>query len=277
MEELASPKHHSSLLADASFPADDRGLMYGDSLFETMLCREGVVLLANYHQDRLQLGAERLDFSLDVAQVMRDVQSRAKSLEGSYVLRLTVTRGSGPRGYTPPVDSELRTHLSKTSVSEMSDPGNPLNLICADIRLPEQPALAEIKHGSRLEQVLAAAEASRSGVDAALMLSSQGNVQCLSNANIFAVLDGVLYTPDCSRCGVAGTRRRFILERVASQMNLRCVVKEISVDDLLSADGAFATNAVHGPREIASIDGHALSRWDGFAHLHLAYFKLINA
>lgn len=251
--------------------------MYGDSLFETMLCREGVILLANYHQDRLQMGVERLGFSQDVAQVMRDVESHAKSLEGSYVLRLTVTRGSGLRGYMPPVDSELRIHLSESSVSDIRDPGTALDLICADIRLPEQPALAQIKHGNRLEQVLAAAEASQAGVDAALMLTAQGNVQCLSNANIFAVLDGELYTPDCSLCGVAGTRRRFILERVSNEIDMPCAEKDISLDELLAADGAFATNAVQGPREIASIDGHALPRWDGFDHLHLAYSKQLNA
>ena len=83
-------------------PADDRGLQYGDGLFETMLVRGGRVRFLEAHLARLALGCARLGIPFVVDTSLRvEILRTAAVAPDRAMLKIIVTRGSGPRGYAP--------------------------------------------------------------------------------------------------------------------------------------------------------------------------------
>ena len=85
-------------------PADtlslkDRGLAYGDGLFETIAVKAGRPLLLERHLQRLAEGCQRLAIAADHDLVRRELLAYAAAL-GDGVLKLILTRGDSQRGYT---------------------------------------------------------------------------------------------------------------------------------------------------------------------------------
>src|SRR5690606_32843152 len=80
----------------------DRGLAYGDGLFETMACRSGRIRWIEYHLDRLFHGCARLSIPLPSRESLRaEIEARCPQSEHA-VVKLIVTRGIGERGYPAP-------------------------------------------------------------------------------------------------------------------------------------------------------------------------------
>lgn len=188
--------------------AANRGLAYGDGLFETMRVHRGVLPLWPRHLARLREGATRLGIGLpDVA----FIESRIAEMIGGTdagVLKLLLTRGDGGRGYAPPADANPVWTLALHPLPQAPEA---LRLHACDTRLAIQPALAGIKHCNRLEQVLARIEVERAGCDEGLMLDGEGRVVSASSANLLAHRDGRWLTPPVTRCGVAGVLRGWLL------------------------------------------------------------------
>ena len=226
-------------------PADDRGLAYGDGLFETMRVHRGEAPWWKDHWSRLSLGAERLGILLPDATHVRDA---AKSLfvdGGDGVLKLLLTRGASERGYAPPANPVPTWIVSRHAVPAMNDRG--LRLHVCEIRPSSQPALAGIKHCNRLEQVLARAEAERAGADEGLMLDSAGHVIGATAANLFAFIDGRWVTPAIVDCGIAGVCRARLLPA------LDAAERTLSPAEVEAADAIFLCNAVRGILPVARL------------------------
>jgi 4-amino-4-deoxychorismate lyase len=233
-----------------AMPADDRGLAYGDGLFETMRVHAGQVPWWDAHWARLQRGTRRLRMaSPDEGQV----RSEAAALfadRAAGVLKLIVTRGSGGRGYAP-TNTQPNWMLSRHPLPAPPSRGG-LSLRWCATRLTIQPALAGIKHCNRLEQVLARAEwddPATSGHDAdeGLMRSSEGDVVCAISANLFVLRDSRWLTPKVDRCGVEGICRGQLLPLLdAHEVRL-------SVADVESGDAVFLCNAVRGILGVARL------------------------
>lgn len=223
-------------------PATDRGLAYGDGLFETMRAHAGGVPWWDAHWARLARGALRLRMALpDRDQVLREA---AALLAGEdAVLKLVVTRGQGGRGYAPPADATPTWVLSRHPLPDAPTGG--LVLRWCETRLAPQPLLAGIKHCNRLEQVLARAEWREAGAidrcaDEGLMRSVEGDVVCATAANLFVLRNGRWRTPAVDRCGVAGICRQWLLEEIEAEVSVLAVV------DIEAADAVFLCNAVRG-------------------------------
>lgn len=239
----------------SALPLPDRGLEFGDGLFETLLLRAGQPLYLSLHLQRLQIGLARLRFPECLARIEQYLQqAAAATAERGWpwaVLRLTVTRGAGPRGYAPP--QQVRPRVLLRTMKLQSDPlemAAPASLALADIRYATQPALAGLKHLNRLEQVLAAAQAAAAGTDEALMLDQAGQVVSVASGNIFALRDGVLYTPPLHACGIAGTRRRLIMQQLAPACGLQVREEAVTVDQFAQCEEAFYSNSLVGLRPI---------------------------
>ena len=250
-----------------ALPLPDRGLEFGDGLFETLILKEGRPLFPELHLQRLRAGLRALHFPDCLAAAATQLQSVAdetsRSAPAWSVLRLTVTRGSGRRGYAPPARPRPRIIISVTPLERDATAAlAPARLRVASVRWPFQPLLAGIKHLNRLEQVLAAREAQQSGVDEAVMLDQDGRVISVTAGNLFIVRDGTLYTPVLDRCGIAGTRRRLILERWAPALGLPVGEARIGLDELDSAEEVFYCNSVVGPRPVACLGDR---RWRNHA------------
>lgn len=229
--------------------ATDRGISYGDGLFETMRAHAGTVPWLDAHWARLERGAGCLAMALpDRAQVLRE--SAALLAGEDAVLKLVVTRGQGGRGYPPPPDAIPTWILSRHPLPGLPSAG--LVLRWCGTRLAVQPLLAGIKHCNRLEQVLARAEWHQPGpvdasADEGLMRSVDGDVVSATAANVFVLRDGRWRTPPVDRCGVAGVCRQWLLDEIDVE------VTALQVDDIEAAEAVFLCNAVRGILGVARL------------------------
>lgn len=231
--------------------ADDRGLLYGDGLFETVRVVAGRAPLWPRHAARLAEGCRRLALPMPDADRLHDELRAASAGLDDAVVRLTVTRGGGPRGYAPPTAMRVTRVVAASPAPPPLDPCTARDgvavRVCA-LRLAEQPALAGIKHLNRLEQVLARAEWDDPSIAEGLLRDASGRVVCATAANLFAVIDGVLVTPPVDRCGVAGVARAEVLATWRGAQ-----VADLPFDRLPAAAEVFLTSAVRGILPVRSI------------------------
>ncbi|MBV4485675.1 aminodeoxychorismate lyase [Pseudomonas sp. SWRI153] len=224
----------------------DRGLAYGDGLFETIAVRGGQPILLDRHLKRLAEGCSRLAIAADIEVIRHELLAYGSAM-GEGVLKLILTRGDGLRGYAPDPAAPGRRILQ----------GNPpaaypavhgehgIRLFPCNTRLSRQPLLAGLKHLNRLEQVLARAEWQDSEHAEGLMLDQAGRVIEGVFSNLFLVRDGVLMTPDLQRCGVAGVMRAELLFQ-AESLAIPIQIADISLEQLQWADEVFVCNSVYG-------------------------------
>lgn len=240
----------------AQISAQDRGLHYGDGVFETLAVSAGVPLLWQQHMQRLQAGCTRLAIPLpEIALLESEAQQVcAGTMQG--VLKIIVTRGAGARGYrvTPPVHTTrvLSLHPWPTWPETFARHG--VRLRVCNTRLGINPALAGIKHLNRLEQVLAHNEWSDADIPEGLMLDASGHVISGTMSNVFMVRDGIVCTPDLTRCGVAGIVRGLIIE-LAAEWSLKCEIADFTLEKIQRADEIFICNSVMGVWPVREIDG----------------------
>ena len=151
--------------------ADDRGLSYGDGLFETMRVVAGRIPLWHQHRARLLAGAGRLGIAVTAARIDAALTPVLAGV-GDGIIKIVVTRGRGGRGYSVPAEVMptllVQAYPLRTPPPRCYEQGLLIGL--CDIRLASQPLLAGIKHLNRLEQVMAAS--SRSGPAGANQASS---------------------------------------------------------------------------------------------------------
>lgn len=225
--------------------ASNRGLAYGDGIFETILVRACQPLWLDDHLARLTSGAKQLNIPCDTAQIRRDCSLLLAGLNTSAaVLKVVLTRGSVARGYTPYAAKSDRI-VSVSGYTQNCQPWDDgIALGLCQTQLSAQVRLAGIKHLNRLEQVLAAEELHRRGYREGLMMQD-GLIVEGSRSNVFLVLDGKLFTPSLSRCGVDGVMRQHVLAR-ADQLGISTSMKEFGVSLLQRAEEVFVCNSVFG-------------------------------
>lgn len=231
--------------ADA-VPLKDRGLAYGDGLFETLAVKAGQPVLLDRHLQRLDEGGRRLALVADQALIRDELLAYAAAL-GDGVLKLILTRGDSLRGYGINAGAPVRRILqgSPPATYPPAHGSSGVRLFPCATRLSEQPLLAGLKHLNRLEQVLARAEWQDADHAEGLMLDMSGRVIEGVFSNLFLVDNGQLLTADLSRCGVAGVMRAELLAR-AEALGVVTTVTDISLAQLQRADEVFVCNSVYG-------------------------------
>ncbi|MGS0647295.1 aminotransferase class IV [Komagataeibacter melomenusus] len=242
--------------AEARIDPADRGLLLGDGLFETMRVAGGGVRHFTLHMERLAHGADVLmlpppDRGL-IARAAADLLAACGLQNGS--LRLTFTRGPGPRGLLPP--PQVRPTLLLTATANLP-PATPVRLVTASHRRDEESVLSRIKSLNYLPSILARMEAAGQGADDALLLNRAGHVAETSASTLVAVRDGAALTPPVRDGALPGIARGVLL---AAGM-LR--ESRLSPAMLRGAEAVFALNSLCA-REVVAIDGHELPRQPAF-------------
>ena len=238
-------------------PADDRGLNYADGAFETLYCSRGKLACQDLHKTRLASALQRLGFDRPltvVEQCFSEMEQLLAEVVHSGVVRCTVTRGSGPRGYAPSTPARPRRIVTAQEIPHLSY--LPMQCGIAKVRWADQSQLAGLKLLARTEQVLAAGEAKKQGWDDALMQDNRGHVVSSSRANLFIVRDGQFLTPSLDRCGIAGTRRQLLLNNILPIFGETSAERDLTLDDVLSADAVMLTSTVLGITSVRSIEHH---------------------
>ena len=242
--------------ATDSISSNDRGLLYGDGLFETMAVINGKIPLWQLHANRLQQGCARLKLDCPHADVLQsEVEQLATDAERA-VIKLILTRGVGGRGYAPQTTTNptriLQRHPWPEAPRDYWETG--VNVIFCEQHLARQPALAGIKHLNRLEQVLARAEWQDPSIQEGLLADSKGNIIEAVSHNVFLVNGETLTTPDLRYSGVAGVMREYLLQLLKDK-GYSVEVAAVTRQALLDADAVFLCNSVHGIWPICELDG----------------------
>lgn len=244
---------------DERLDARDRGLHYGDGVFETIAVVDGRPRFLDFHFERLALGAIRLGLPLpDFGQLRREISAVCPGPRG--VVKAILTRGVGPRGFRPPIRPEPTRIVAASPWPdwEPSRWSDGVRLGWCRTHYGRNPLLAGIKHLNRLEQVLARAEWDDESMEEGLMQDDRDGVISATQANVFARIDGQWTTPVLDQCGVAGIMRRAFLGWSAESSE-PVVVRALPARELASATHLFLTNALIGAWPVRDIAGRRLA------------------
>jgi 4-amino-4-deoxychorismate lyase len=234
--------------------ATDRGLAYGDGLFETMRAHAGTLPWWPRHRARLLAGARRLGIPFPDDARLESALDDALRASQDGVIKLVLTRGAGARGYAP--SRGVEPTLIVTASPGPAATAGALTVDVLTLRLGVQPALAGMKHLNRLEQVLGAREAAERSLDDGLMADAEDFLACSTRANVFARVDGRWITPPVDRAGVAGIARSVLLEHWRPAGGLH--VERLPLADLGRIEALTLSNALRGILAVARCGARAL-------------------
>ena len=244
--------------ADGHIDPLDRGLQYGDGLFETIAIAGGRPRFLDWHLERLVEGARRLGIPAPAAALLRAEIAEA-SLGPQCVVKVLLTRGSGERGYRAPRNPAPRRIVFGFDwpliAPEAAVEG--VRVGWCRTRLGRNPSLAGLKHLSRLEQVLARSEWDDGAMDEGLLQDDRGLVISATQANLFARLDGRWVTPRLDQCGVAGIMRRAFRHWQAGRGE-PVEERELALADVERASALMLTNALIGAWPVRELAGRHL-------------------
>jgi len=256
----------------------DRGLQFGEGVFETIACLHGRPRFLPLHLERLEFGCQRLGIEPPGQDaVVAEILGLVSGVERAIV-KLLVTGGEAiARGYARS-GNERATRITIRYPWPHDDPGQLHDGVMArtlSMRLGENPRLAGLKHCNRLEQILARTElASDPQLAEGILFSSSGNLVSGTMTNVFLVRESCLLTPRIDQCGVAGVMRRVVLReaRTAGIPTREC---ELRAENLQAADEVFLTNARIGIWPVRSLDDRTLTPGPVTRHLQTVLQPLL--
>lgn len=243
-------------------PADDRGFTYGDGVFRTLAMHKGRAQWWPQQYAKLAADCSALRIAAPAeSELQKDLQAISAQWP-DCALRITVTRGSGGRGYAVPENPQSRRIVSAHPLPDYPAhwPEQGVSVRVCELRLAAQPRLAGIKHLNRLENVLARAEWNDPAIAEGLLLDEADSIIEGTRCNVFIVEDGALVTPDLSRCGVAGVTRDLVIA-AAGRNGLRCTIEQINRQRLETATEVFLVNSLVGVWPVAALEQR---RWSNF-------------
>jgi len=240
--------------------ATDRGLLYGDGVFETIAVCAGMPQFWQEHIQRLHQGCEKLSIKAPSAELLRAESFHQINNQQRCVLKIIVTRGIGHRGYRPELD-----HIPTRIVQTFDWPAYPhayhergVHVTLCSKRLSKNKDLAGIKHLNRLEQVMARGEWQEEYQEG-LMCDIDENVVEGTMSNFFLEKDQELVTPDLTNCGVAGIIRGKVIQQ-CKKLNIEVDIRNIKMEEVLKADAMFLCNSIIGLWQVVECDKRKFSK-----------------
>lgn len=234
---------------------NERGWLYGDGLFETMLLKDGKVRFLTDHLQRLHSGCARLGMPAPTMELLTQELQMLCGEQQHALVKLILTRGRSERGYRPAERQQLTRVWQILAAPAAMQTG--INVRWCAMRLSRNAMLAGIKHCNRLEQVLAQAEWRDADIAEGLMLDTEGELISGTMSNVFLVLEGRLITPDLRYSGIAGVMRHNLL-RLAAALNIETEQRAVRAEEVLAAQELFVCNAVRGVQPVVALD---TQRW----------------
>jgi len=268
---------------EARISVFDHGLLYGDGVFEGIRFYQGRAFRLHAHLKRLMDSAAAICLSIPytqevLTQAVADIITAFAEPEG--YLRLIVTRGVGPLGLNPdnctqPTVILIADHLSMISDNQREQ-GARL-IIASTRRLSADGLDGRIKSLNYLNNILARMEASRAGVDEAILLNQNGHVAEGSAANIFVVRDGQLFTPHPTDGALQGITCSVVME-LADRRGIPVTVCTLTAYDLYTADECFLTGTGAELIPVREVDGRPVRYCPGpvFSRLAEAFADVID-
>ena len=245
-------------VAEDRINISDRGLQYGDGLFETIAYRDGVLEFFDAHLERLITDCKRLKIPFQERESLRaELTTVCQSLNDDAVVKLIITRGNGGRGYFSGSDIIPTRIISSHPLPNYPDNSYQQGVSIRFCQHPisENSQLAGIKHLNRLDQVLARNEWNDATTVEGLLSNADGDVIEGTMSNVFIIKAGQLFTPKLDKSGVAGIMRAQVI-KLAKNLSLSVSEATIKQQELLSADEVFLCNSVMGLLPVSQIIEH---------------------
>ena len=237
---------------------DNRGLRYGDGLFETIKMINGKLLFEDDHFARLWKGLKALEFEIpknltvDFLQKEMTALAQKNGHANAARIRLNIVRGDGglydAKNHLP--NYIIQSWPLAPSNGEWNSNGLVLGIYEAAKKSCD--LLSNLKHNNYLPYVLAALKAKSQKWNDAIVLNTNGRICDTTIANIFIVKDGAVFTPSLQEGCVAGVMRRVVIQQVLKS-GIDLIEKEISISELLAADEVFLTNSIYNIRWVQGI------------------------
>lgn len=257
----------------------DRSFLYGDGLFETLLVRQTIPFLWDSHLDRMERGAEFLGIAVPYDRGhLRDraVELMARNSRPDAVLRITLSRGAGPRGYsTRGADQPLLAMALFPAPRVDLDLPIQWRLQTAPFRIAARDVLAQFKTANKLHHILARVHAEKNGAEEALLLNHEDEVAEGAASNVFWIEQNRVCTPPVESGGLPGTTREFVW-KLCLELGLSFCEQKGTVPSLRAADGVFLTLSTLGIVEVTALDGEKLRRSPLTPGLHRALQKAVQ-
>jgi len=242
--------------------AHDRGLHYGDGLFETITVENKQLLCWDEHLKRLERGCLKLNIAVPDKNILKNEVSALIKTKSRGVIKIIISRGGGGRGYKISENIEPTRIISLYPWSSQYDKNSSSGVktrICS-YRYAKNSFLAGIKHLNRLEQILARSEWDDDSIAEGIVMDSENYIIEGTMSNIFCIIGKTLYTPDLSACGIEGIVREKIIE-LASNLkfkddltSLNVEIKKIPLEFLMNAEEIFMCNSIIGVWPVNIID-----------------------
>lgn len=246
--------------AEAVIPVNDRGFLYGDGLFETIRVVNSRPFRLAQHLERMSRGADFLNIRSPFPP--RELQRFAEQLIEANampeaLLRLTLTRGPGERGYTPKSEGWPTVVMTLHAAPSAEIPVH-WSLITSSFRVLAADPLSSFKTLCKLTHVMARAEAARKGADEALLINTNGEVAETTSGNIFWIYDDQICTTPTGRGVLPGITRAVVLE-ICQALGLQTNKRVIKPDALRNSEGIFLTQSAFGIVPVATFEGEPVA------------------
>jgi branched-chain amino acid aminotransferase len=240
---------------DNCISANDRGFLLGDGLFETLRCYQGKPFALAAHWQRLCNGADYLGLTVPVTLLqLQDAITKLIPADADQAigLRITLTRGPGPRGIIPPEQTQP-TLLIQTFPLDINT--TPVKACVSDIIINERSPLCAFKTLNYLDKIIAIKHAKQTGFNEAILLNTRNKIVSATTANIFIVKNKKIYTPPLTDGALSGITRKKVI-KLAEKIGISCEEKSLLLEDLHDADEIFITNSLIEIRAIQQIANH---------------------
>lgn len=246
-------------LEQATVSVLDRGLLYGDTVFETLRTYGGRPFLLDRHVQRLERSAATTGIAvpLSAADIEREVRAalQAAGNDESYI-RVTLTRGAGPPGLDPSRATGPRRIVLVTPLGPpAADVSTGLEAVTfATGRIASMSSTRGAKTGNYLESIMAVRAAREQGADDALLLDAEGRVIQGASSNVFFVEEGRLVTPPVEAGILAGITRGVVLE-IAHSFAVPVELRAPLVGEMIRFSEIVLTSSVRELAPVIRVDG----------------------
>lgn len=242
---------------------DNRGLRYGDGLFETMRLHQGKILNEGFHFERFFDGMKVLEFDIpeNFSPVFFDHAIKdllqTNSIQENARIRLMVFRSDGNIFDT---EKNFPNYIIEASALSEQLELNETGLLIDIFPTAKKSCdiYSNLKSNNYLLPVMGARFAKQNQLNDVILLNAFGRICESAIANVFIIKNNKIYTPPLSEGCVAGTMRRWMLEKF-SLKKYSVVEKKLSVDSILDADEVFLTNSIHAVRWVQKFHGKTYS------------------
>jgi len=267
-------------LTDPVIGPGNRGLRYGDGLFETMKMVNGNILQQADHFERLWQGLRALQFEIPRLFTQGSLITAIRSLarknnhENMARIRLNIFRGEG--GLYDAVNNTPNYIIETWALAEENGQWNSNGLVAGIFEDAKKSCdmLSNIKHNNYLLYVLAALKSKQEKWNDAIVLNQFGRIADTTIANIFFVKDEMVFTSALGEGCVAGTMRKALINHL-EQNNIALKEMAVTVEDILNADEVFFTNSIYNIRWVRQI-GNAVYENDLTQKIYASFIPTIS-